>query len=74
MDNYKEILDNLINDENWIIRKAVAEQGYRLDKLVDDPSWEVRAEVARQGYGLDKLINDKNPIVRDIARTKLNEK
>ena len=62
-DNFKE----LINDEDWIIRREVARHGFGLDKLINDEDCSVRAEVARQGYGLDKLINDENWEVRQIA-------
>ena len=34
--DYKKILDNLANDENPLVREAVARQGYGLDKPVDD--------------------------------------
>jgi uncharacterized protein YcgL (UPF0745 family) len=67
MDNYKEILDNLLNNEDSEVRKAVAEQGYGLEKLVDDEDWRVRQAVARQGYGLDKLVDDESWYVRQAA-------
>ena len=57
-------LNKLLNDENWHIRKAVAEQGYGLDKLINDKDHDVRIAVAEQGYGLDKLIDDKHWCVR----------
>ena len=56
--------DVLINDTDWIVRAAVARQGYGLDVLINDPHWCVRLEVAKQGYGLDTLINDSDWIVR----------
>ena len=59
-----KILDALVNDKNWYVRKAVAEQGYGLDKLINDKDWYVRAAVAERGYKLDKLVNDKNYKVR----------
>ena len=57
-------LDALVNDENLIVRAAVAKQGYKLETLIKDPSWYVRAAVAKQGYGLDILINDEDFSVR----------
>ena len=57
-------LDVLIDDEDWRIRMAVAEQGYGLDKLINDKDSGIRAVVAKQGYGLDQLINDKSYYVR----------
>ena len=62
-------LDNLVNDEHWVIRREVAKQGYGLDILVNDKDIDVRIEVARQRYGLDKLINDDHDYVREeVAR------
>ena len=63
-ENYKEILDKLVNDEDWYVRRAVAKQGYGLDILINDEDWRVREVVAKQGYGLDILINDPDPDVR----------
>ena len=59
-----EILDVLVNDKDWFVRRDVARQGYGLDKLVNDENWDVRVAVAEQGYGLDKLVNDKDIDVR----------
>ena len=62
-------LDNLVNDEHWVIRREVARQRYGLDILVNDKDIDVRIEVARQRYGLDKLINDDHDYVREeVAR------
>ena len=78
MDNndYKKILDKLVNDEDYDVRRTVAKQGYGLDKLVNDEDWTVRKAVAEQGYGLDKLAYDENIKVRIIALNQLanNEK
>ena len=64
MKTCKEILDNLLNNESSAVRKAVAEQGYRLDKLINDEDRRVRKAVAEQGYGLEKLVDDKDWSVR----------
>lgn len=66
IENHKN-LDILVDDENYTIRAAVAEQGYGLDKLIDDKNWRVRTAVAEQGYGLDKLVNDEIWIVREAV-------
>ena len=60
-------LDELVNSDNWEIRRDAAKQGYGLDKLVNDKDWHVREAVAKQGYGLDKLIYDKYSYVREIV-------
>ena len=65
--DYKKILDNLVDNEDYRVRAAVAEQGYGLDKLVDDEVYYVRTAVAEQGYGLDKLINDEVYYVRIVV-------
>jgi hypothetical protein len=69
VENWEELAKN----EDWIIREAVAKQGYGLDILINDRDSLVRLEVARQGYGLDKLINDEIFHVREIAAEKLRE-
>jgi len=69
----KLVLDKLINDENYSVRQAVAEQGYGLDKLINDEDYSVRQAVAEQGYGLDKLIDDGIWAVREAAEIKLKE-
>lgn len=62
-------LDVLINDEDTLVREAVARQKYGLDKLVNDIQWSVRREVAKQGYGLGILVNDKSSAVRqEVAK------
>jgi hypothetical protein len=60
----KSILDELIDDERWVARDFVAQQGYGLEKLIDDKEAFVRYAVAEQGYGLEKLIDDKDYFVR----------
>ena len=57
-------LDELVNSDNWEIRRDAAKQGYGLNKLIHDKYWDVRATVARQGYGLDILVNDESKWVR----------
>ncbi len=57
-------LDELVNSDNWEIRRDAAKQGYGLNKLIHDKYWDVRYAVAEQGYGLDILINDSNTFVR----------
>ena len=65
----ESLLNELVDDEYWRVRQAVAEQGYGLDKLINDEHWLVRVAVGRQGYGLEKLVNDKDWAVREaIAR------
>ena len=46
-------LEELVNDEDWSVRKEVVKQGYGLNKLINDTNYKVRREVAIQGYGLD---------------------
>ena len=60
-------LDILINDENWLIRAAIASKNYGLNKLINDSNPSVRLEVAKQGYGLDILINDIDPFIRNTV-------
>ena len=61
-DNQERILK-----ENWLCRKALADQGLCLDKLVYDEDLDVRRAVARQRYGLHVLIHDENPWVRAMV-------
>lgn len=61
-------LDEMLNDDSWIIRLEVAKIGYGLETLVADDKWEVREEVAYQGYGLDVLAKDENKWVREVAK------
>ena len=62
-----ENLDILVDDKNYQIRRAVAEQRYGLDKLINDEDWGIRIAVAEQGYGLERLVNDKSPYVRAVV-------
>ena len=65
---FEDNQDKLIDDEDWRVRAAVAEQSYGLGQLINDENWHVRAAVAKQGYGLDKLIDDEDWIVHNTAR------
>ena len=56
-------LDMFISHKNWILRSAVARNGYGLDILVNDESEFVRMEVAKHGYGLDVLVNDESAVL-----------
>ena len=60
-------LDNLKNDPEWLVRKAVAGQGYALFELKNDPHWMVREAVAKQGHALDELKNDPHWVVREAV-------
>ena len=57
-------LNTLVNDEDWYVRRAVAEQGHGLDVLINDKDWAVRRVVAEQGYELNILVNDESYYVR----------
>ena len=63
-----EILDILVNDNDWHVSAAVAKCGIDkyLDILVNDEDWTIRAEVARYGRDkdLDILVNDEDWYVR----------
>ena len=62
-------LEELVNDEEYEVRREVARQEYGLDILVNDGHEFVRLEVAKQGYGLDILINDKDwEVRREVAK------
>ena len=54
----------MINDKNWVVREAVAYQGYCLNVLINDEHWEVRKAIADQGYGLNILVNDEDWKIR----------
>jgi len=45
INEYIDILDCLMDSDDWHVRKALAEQGYELNTLVNDRDWRVR-EVA----------------------------
>ena len=42
----QENWNELVNDEDWFVRTAVAQQGYGLEQLVNDKNWFVRKAVA----------------------------
>lgn len=72
-----KLLDELVENGNYLDKMNCVKLQYGLDKLVRDRSDEVRREVAKQGYGLDILINDTDTYVRSVARrvlTYLNER
>jgi len=61
----KSELAELMKDEDYRIRVAVAERGYGLEQLSQDIDPRVRAAVVRQGYGLDKALDtDHNELVQ----------
>lgn len=79
LDNYtgksteEEIL-KFIDHPHWLVREAIANQGYELDTLVNDPNWFVREAVAKQGYGLEILVYDPDWFVRlSVALNKKKE-
>lgn len=66
---FKQNYQKIIYDKDWLVRTAVAKQGYGLDVLVCDEHWLVRKAVAEQGYGLDILLHDNDCDVRNaVAR------
>ena len=71
-----EYLDVFKDDDFWVVREAVAKQGWFLDELKDDEQWKhwkVRRAVARQGVFLDDLKNDEEWQVRAAVLKKENE-
>ena len=66
-DGLDNLVKVLVDSDAWIVRRAVANQGYGLDKLVNDEKPIVRIGVAYQGYALDKLINDEHGYVRNAV-------
>ena len=64
IEKYNEVLKNMVNDPNPLMRELLANYGYGLDQLVDDPDKFVRRTVAKQKYGLERLIKDPSEIVR----------
>ena len=62
-----KIMNELKGDPDWVVRKAVVEQGYALDELKNDSYWPVREAVAEQGYALDELKDDPSPRVRAVV-------
>ena len=57
-------LDIQTKDEDYVVRRDLADQGYGLEKLINDDDFRVRLAVADQGYGLEQLVNDKSYNVR----------
>lgn len=57
-------LEKLIDDEDELVRAAVAEHGYGSDLLSRDESEYVRSGVALAGKELNRLVDDKAVIVR----------
>lgn len=68
-----KFVNELKNDKSYVIRHALASNGYYLDKLTYDPHYKVRAEVAKHYHNLEILKNDANKRVRDVAIRKLKE-
>ena len=60
-------LEELKNDEDLNVRRAVARQGYALEELKNDRDWEIRHAVAEQGYALEELKNDEHWAVREAV-------
>lgn len=57
-------ISTYLNDEDPLVRAAIATLGYELGKLINDSHYVVRTAVAEQGYGLTKLKNDPSWYVR----------
>ena len=57
-------LDELVKDENELVRREVASKGYKTDILVKDPSPNVRIFVALRKEHHDTLSHDKDENVR----------
>lgn len=58
-------LNELMRDDDWRIRMAVADKGYGLNELSQDIDPRVRAAVVRQGYNLDRALDtDPNELVQ----------
>lgn len=66
-DYFRQNQQEFINEENRMVRIAVAQQGYGLDKLLHDEDCYVREAVAKQGYGLDVLVYDEKWQVRSAV-------
>lgn len=64
IERYNEVLKNMVNDPNPLMRELLANYGYGLEQLVNDPCESVRVAVAKQKYGLERLIKDPSEIVR----------
>lgn len=66
-------IDELVNDENELIRREVAGKGYKTDILVNDPSFQVRCAVALRGEYHDILSRDENETVRSAVASCCNK-
>lgn len=68
----KQCLDVLVDDEDPLVRRAVAASTIPkyMDKLINDPDAWVRKSIASYGHGLDKLIDDPNVWVRETVARK----
>lgn len=61
---FKVNQQSLVNDADYNVRRATAEQGYGLDVLMYDKNFSVRCAVVRQGGGLDTFIHDDSCYIR----------
>lgn len=68
-----KFINELKNDESYVIRHALASNGYFFDEYTYDPHYKVRAEVAKHYHNLEILKNDVSKRVRDVAIRKLKE-
>lgn len=68
-----KFVNELKNDKSYVIRHALASNGYFFDEYTYDPHYKVRAEVAKHYHNLEILKNDANKRVRDVAIRKLKE-
>lgn len=68
-----KFVNELKNDKSYVIRHALASNGYFFDEYTYDPHYKVRAEVAKHYHNLEILKNDANKCVRDVAIRKLKE-
>lgn len=68
-----KFINELKNDQSYVIRHALASNGYFFDEYTYDPHYKVRAEVAKHYHNLEILKNDANKRVRDVAIRKLKE-
>lgn len=72
---YKEHLDILVNDPEYLVRSFVAQRGFKehLDILVKDSDWFVRYKVACRGFEdhMNLLVDDDDISVRSEAKKKL---
>lgn len=66
-------VQELKDDESYVIREAIAASGYFLDQYTFDPCPDVRMMVANRRHNLTILIHDECDYVRDLALHKLQE-